>query len=109
MAYLQNGPAAADEREVAESLRPLLEGYLRVAYPAEFPAGALIGLFLDSCRARIARPDRMLDQANVDELHQLKDYGNKFHHDSNAAWQTEIINSQELEAFAERVIAFCRK
>lgn len=107
--YLENGPAAADEREVAQSLRPLLEGYLRVAFPSEFPAGSLIGPFIDVCRGRVGQANQMLDQPNIDELQQLKDYGNRFHHDSNAAWQTEIINSQELESFAGRVIAFCRK
>ena len=36
------------------------------------------------------------------------DYGNKFHHDSNPTWQTEIINDQELLDFSKRTISFIK-
>jgi len=42
--------ASANSREVASAIRPLLEGFLRVACPEHFPSGTLLGPFLDACR-----------------------------------------------------------
>lgn len=47
--------------------------------------------------------------SDTTELRNLMDYGNRFHHDTNPAWQTEIINDQELEGFIRRVLAFMRR
>jgi len=47
-----------------------------------------------------------LSESNIIELRDLLDYGNKFHHDTNAAWETEQINDQELLNFCERTLKF---
>ena len=99
----------AIERAVATALRPMLEAYLRVAYPVDFPPGKLIGPFINVCVQRLGAGDPILDQANIDELRALKDYGNNFHHDTNPAWQTQAINNQELTGFSQRVISFTRR
>ena len=100
---------AADEREVAESLRPILELFMRVAYPEDFPPDSLLGPFLNRCMQRIGQPNQILTLADANELQDLLEYANKFHHDSNPAWQTEIINDQELHRFCERTLAFTRR
>ena len=40
------------------------------------------------------------------ELRALLDYANRFHHDTNPAWETAVINDQELLGFATRTLAF---
>lgn len=100
--YIQSGGAAV-ERKVAEGLRPTLEAFMRVAYPIEFPPGQLLGPFLGVCNQR---PDTVMSQADATELRGLLDYANRFHHDTNAAWETEAINDAELTDFAERVVLF---
>ncbi|MEH2551633.1 wobble nucleotide-excising tRNase [Bradyrhizobium sp. AZCC 2262] len=100
---------AADEREVAESLRPILESFMRVAYPEDFPPDSLLGPFLNKCMQRIGQQNQILTQADANELQDLLEYTNKFHHDSNPAWQTEIINDQELHRFCERTLAFAKR
>jgi len=98
------------ERPAATALRPMLEAYLRVAYPEDFPPSTLIGPFLNNkCVHRLGTATEILDQANITELRALKDYGNQFHHDTNAAWQTQLINSQELTGFCQRVLRFTRR
>lgn len=99
----------AQERPAAIALRPMLEAYLRVAFPADFPPGSLIGPFIGRCIPRVGAANQLLPQADIDELRALKDYGNNFHHDTNPAWQTQAINSQELTGFCQRVLAFARK
>lgn len=96
----------ATERAVAQALRPILEAYLRVAYPAEFPPGTMLGSFIGVCRQRIGRPNQIMNATDIDELDRLRNYGNRFHHDSNPAWQTAAINDQELANFVGRTLRF---
>ncbi len=43
------------------------------------------------------------------ELHDLVEYGNRFHHDTNPAYQTEVINDGELQGFVGRALAFATR
>lgn len=103
--YLQAGDPAI-ERQVAADLRPILEKFARVAYPAEFPPGALLGPFVNTCQQRVGSPRQILGAADVAELRALLDYANRFHHDTNAAFETAVINDQELANNCSRVLAF---
>ena len=82
---------------------------MRVAFPAHYPPETLLGPFLGLCRQRVGTAHEILSQADITELEALKDYGNRFHHDSNAAWQTAVINDQELTGFCRRTLAFARR
>lgn len=99
---------AANTREVARAIRPTIEAYLRVACPEHFPPGTLLGPFRNLCDQRVATPNQMLDRAATDELRDLIEYANRFHHDTNAAWETEVINDAELLGFVRRTLAFVR-
>lgn len=107
-AYIQ-AANAANERAVAQALRPILEANLRVSFPADFPPGTLLGPFIGVCRQRLGQPNQIMVAADIDELDRLKTYANRFHHDSNAAWQTVAINDQELTGFAQRTLRFISK
>ena len=104
-AYIQVANAA-NERAVAEALRPIFEAYMRVAYPALFPPGRLLGPFINVCRQRLGQAGEILNANDITELERLVVYANRFHHDSNPAWQTVAINDQELLDFARRSIRF---
>ena len=97
---------SGDKQEVAKSIRPHLEGFLRVACPGIFPPGKLLGPFIGECRDKLGRPDEVLNEAAIRELEDLKEYGNRFHHDTNPAWMTEDINATELLGFVERTLTF---
>jgi hypothetical protein len=60
------------------------------------------------CRQRIGQPNEILDRTTTQELDELADYANRFHHDTNPAWETEAINDAELRHFVERTLAFIR-
>jgi wobble nucleotide-excising tRNase len=108
VAYIASNNAV-DEREVAASLRPLLEAFMRVAYPQEFPPDTLLGPFLGLCKRRLGGADEILTATDAAELQDLLEYANKFHHDTNAAYQTEIINDQQLQQFCQRSIRLTRR
>ena len=43
------------------------------------------------------------------KLDEIVEYANRFHHDTNPAWETEAINDAELRGFVERTLRFCRR
>ena len=103
--YIMTGNPV-NEREVAASLRPILEAFMRVAHPATFPPGTLLGPFIGLCQQRHGQPGEILSPVATTELRALLDYANRFHHDTNPAWETAVINDQELLGFATRTLAF---
>ncbi len=106
--YIQSANPAV-EREVAAALRPILEAFMRVAYSPVFPPGTLLGSFLNVCQQRLGTAQEILNASDIQELERLVDYGNDFHHNSNPAYQTVLINSHELTDFCRRTLAFARR
>ncbi|HEX5997907.1 MAG TPA: hypothetical protein VFZ16_00700, partial [Hyphomicrobiaceae bacterium] len=107
-AYVQAADAAT-ERQVATDLRLMMETFMRIAYPVDFPPGFLLGQFYGICEQRLNTPRQLLDEDDTRELRELLDYANRFHHDTNAAYQTEIISDLELVEFARRTLDFIRR
>ena len=95
-------------REVAQSLRMHLEGYLRVACPLEFRPGMLLGRFVHVCRQGLDRGEAILNAKMTGELEELIEYANRFHHITNPGWATEEINATELLGFVKRTLEFAR-
>ena len=94
------------EREVASDLRPTLEAFIRVAYPEHFLPGGRLGQFLDMCRRKAGTDDKILSSGDIDELSDLLEYANKFHHDTRSGSQQADINDTELVDFARRTLLF---
>jgi wobble nucleotide-excising tRNase len=101
--------AGNNSREVAESLRPVLEAFVRVAFPQYYPAGSLLGPFRGLCEQRVGTPREILSQSDIDELRDLTEYANRFHHDTNTTWQSQHINDAQLLDFVRRVLAFATR
>jgi hypothetical protein len=87
----------------------VLEAFIRVAYPQQFPPGSLLGSFCTVCRQRVGTPRQILNATDIQELSDLVEYTNRFHHDTNQAWRTEVINDGELSGFVTRVLRFTRR
>jgi len=102
--YLES--SSADSRQVAEAIRPVLEAFVRVAYPEHFAPGDMLGKFVNLSRQRIGTPQQILDGPRTQELDDLLEYANKFHHDTNRAWETEVINDGQLVDLVKRALAF---
>ena len=97
---------SGNEQEVGAAIRLHLEGFLRVACSGSFPPGHLLGPFLRACRDKVGSTDEILNEDVIQELALIVEYGNRFHHDPNAAWQSEEFNATELLGFVRRTLAF---
>jgi len=104
--YIAGG--TPNNREVARAIRPLLEAFLRVACPEHFPTGTLLGPFRNLCTQRVGTPQQILDVHATEEMRNLVEFANRFHHDTNAAWETAAINDGELQGFVQRALIFVR-
>jgi hypothetical protein len=80
-----------------------------VSYPEHFPPEARLGTFERLCRQRAGTPQQILSSDDVRELSDLAEYAHKFHHDTNQAWDTEVINDGELLGYAHRTLRFTRR
>jgi hypothetical protein len=51
-----------------------------------------------------------VSDAVLDELANIREYANRFHHETNPDWDREVenINEGQLRGFTERVLAFVR-
>lgn len=103
--FIENGNDE-NKRQVAVALRPMLEAFVRVTCPNMFPPGSLLGPFIGMCQQRENTSNQIFPEQKRIELRSLLDYANQFHHDTNPAWQTQIINDQELLDHARRTISF---
>ena len=97
---------SSSSREAAQAIRMHLEGYLRVACPADFQPGRPLGQFVDNCRQGLNRGEAILNAKMTQELEELIEYANLFHHDTNRASRTAQINATELSGFVRRTLKF---
>ncbi|MGC1291022.1 MAG: AAA family ATPase [Candidatus Acidiferrales bacterium] len=107
--YLGDGPDA-NSRAVAQALRPVLEAFLRTAYPEHFTCSpGAMRRFIGHCRERLRGDSEILDLRDTEELEDLVEYANLFHHDTNRGWQEVVINDGALRGFVERVLRFTKR
>jgi SAM-dependent methyltransferase len=105
--YVATG--AGDAPQVASAIRPVLESFIRVAYPEHFPPGSLLGPFVNVCGARLGTPHQILGVVDLTELRDLVEYANRFHHGANGAARIEAINDGELTQFVRRALDFATR
>lgn len=103
------GGAGPNSREVAQSLRPVLEAFMRVSFPADCPPATLLGPFRGICEQRVGTARQILGQPDIDELRNLTEFANRHHHDTNPAYLTQRINDAELLDFARRTLTFAKR
>jgi wobble nucleotide-excising tRNase len=97
-----------NKRYIAQCLRPVMEKYLRIAFPAHCLPGTSLGNFKNHVDNLFRKGQRIMSDGDMRELRNITEYANKFHHDTNHAWETEHINDQELLGFVNRVLNFVK-
>ncbi len=107
--YLQNGPRG-NSRDIAKAIRPILEAFLRVAYPAHFPPrpGAM-GRFIRLCWERLGTPAEILSPSDTQQLDDLVEYASQFHHTPDNRREDVAPNDCELRGFVDRALQFATR
>ncbi len=97
-----------NKRYIAQYLRPVMEKYLRITFPEYCPPGTLLGNFQNRVKNILENDQPIMLDVDLRELRDITEYANKFHHDTNPAWETEQINDNELLGFVKRVLNFVK-
>ena len=97
-----------NKRYIAQCLRPVMEKYLRITFPEHCPPGTLLGKFRNHVENLLRNSQQIMCEVSFRELRDITEYANKFHHDTNSAWETEYINDNELVGFVMRVLNFVK-
>jgi wobble nucleotide-excising tRNase len=96
----------ADSMKVAQSIRPHLEHYLRVACPDKFKHGEMLRDFRNRANSAMRSGSPIISPNKFRELHEIVEFSNQFHHDTNLAADTVTINNTELQQYVTRTLAF---
>jgi wobble nucleotide-excising tRNase len=100
--YRYNSSAStASAREVAQTIRPVLEEYLKLKLPHCFGDNEWLGEFIG--KIRNASDTDPLDSAKVvlPQIEQINEYSKRYHHRSNPSADTELVDDAELLTFVE--------
>ena len=90
-----------EPRDVIQKIRPVLEGYCRNLYPAQFTDQDSLGTMVGKIRAANAAHPL---HAIVDHLEELNDYCRRYHHGENPNAATEPIDDNELKGYVKRTL-----
>lgn len=98
------GVGSKPAKEVASSLRPLLEGHLHRRFPGELSSDVMLGAAI--AQIEQANPGTPLHFAKplVDELRELNAFAGKFHHDTNPDFRSEPADENEVVTFGARIL-----
>ena len=90
--------------DVARSIRPFLEGLLRVHFPGHFQPNEWLGDFI--AKIRNCRETDGLSHAKADlpELEAINDYSKNYHHDQNPNADSEALSEDELHGYVKRTL-----
>lgn len=88
---------------VARSIRPYVEGYLRIKYPDRFPSGIMLGTFIKAVREADSGNELAKLRSRLGDLEDLNAFARRFPHD-NPGRTTE----PEVRAYVEKAFAFVR-
>ena len=94
------------KRQVAQTIRLLLEQYMRLKLPTSFTETEWLGDMLAKIRGCTDQANPLYDaQSILAELSNINDYAKKYHHSVPGA-DTAHIDDGELLAYAKRAIKF---
>jgi len=93
-----------DLRNVAQTIRPVLEEYLRFNCPESFANNEWLGDFLPKIEQSTEGDPLCAFKDVLPELEDIKDYAKRYHHPLNPAADSEPIDSGELTSYTKRTL-----
>lgn len=90
--------------DVARSIRPFLEGMLRMHFPGHFQPTEWLGDFISKIRNAGNTDGLSHAQADLTEIEAINGYSKKYHHDQNPNADSEPLSADELHGFVKRTL-----
>jgi wobble nucleotide-excising tRNase len=91
-----------ETRDVIQKIRPVLEGFCRNLFPAQFLDGDMMGVIVG--KIRTAGPSHTLYPI-ADDLDEINIYCRRYHHAENPNAANEAIDDTELQGYVRRTLS----
>jgi wobble nucleotide-excising tRNase len=91
-----------EPRDVIQKIRPVLEGFCRNLFPAQFLDGDMMGVIVG--KIRTAGPSHTLYPI-ADDLDEINIYCRRYHHAENPKAANEAIDDTELQGYVRRTLS----
>ena len=96
--------ATGTPRAVAQTIRPVLEEYLRLKLPQSFADGEWLGDFIGKIRGAPDTDPMAAAKCILPRVELINEYSKRYHHSSNPAADTEIVDDAELTNYANATL-----
>jgi len=90
--------------DVARSIRPFLEGMLRMHFPGHFAQYEWLGDFIAKIRQADESSPLSHAKADLRTFEAINDYSKKFHHDQNPGADSVPISETELRGYVKQTL-----
>lgn len=90
--------------DVARSIRPFIEGMLRVHFPGHFQANEWLGQFIDKIRNAGDTDGLSHAKADLAEIEAINEYSKEYHHDQNPNADSAPLSTDELHGYVKRTL-----
>lgn len=99
-----DGEPTPDLLNVAQGLRPLVEGHLHRRFPGRIKEGVTFGVILGQIKD--AKPDNPLSVMipYLQGLHEFNDFAGAFHHDTTGKIPRQEVTDAELKLYGDRAM-----
>jgi wobble nucleotide-excising tRNase len=101
-----NGEKGLDLTAAATSIRLVLEGNLRMRFPADLPSGKWLGSLIEAIRDSPAGSNLEGAKKHLAEIIALNEYSKKYHHDGTPGVVVPVPALAELQSYSRRTLAF---
>jgi wobble nucleotide-excising tRNase len=91
-------------REVAQTIRPVLEEYLRLKLPHSFADNEWLGDFIAKIRNAPDTDPAAAAKCIVERVALINEYSKRYHHGSNPGADTETVDEAELLTYVEQTL-----
>ncbi|MFV8599982.1 hypothetical protein, partial [Ralstonia pseudosolanacearum] len=100
------GKAQGNMLEVAQALRPLIEGHMHRCFLGRFADGLTMGSMIQNIKD--AQPDNPISvlQPLVPDLQAFNEYAAMFHHDTSGGHTRTDVSDGELQHYASAALRF---
>jgi wobble nucleotide-excising tRNase len=100
--YIHN--SSGTPRTVAQTIRPVLEEYLRLKLPHSFASNQWLGDFIGKIRNTPDTDPVAAAKCILDRVELINEYSKRYHHSSNPSADTEIVDETELATHTEMTL-----
>lgn len=93
--------------EIARSIRPILEAYLRFLYPREFNNGVWLGNMITMIRDETDSSSHFFDTHNqISQITKINEFSKAFHHAHGFDTNIQSLDLQTVQSYAQETLQF---